>query len=54
MRILALKKSINRGAIACHGRIPGLRKLPFSAVGVIIGLVFTNAVVWVAVGILLV
>lgn len=54
MGIQALKNGINRRAIACHRRVPGLRKLPFPAVGIIVGLVFANAVVWVAVGILLV
>ncbi|KAF6224896.1 hypothetical protein HO133_010090 [Letharia lupina] len=49
----ALKNGINRRAIACHGRIPGLRTLPFPAVGIIVGLVFANAIVWVAIGILL-
>lgn len=50
MGIPELENRINRRAIACHGRIPRLRKLPFPAIGIIFGLVFLNAIVWVAVG----
>lgn len=39
---------------ALHGRVPGIRKLPFRAVAVIVSLVVVNTVVWVAVGIVLV
>ena len=54
MGLLALKSAANNLAIACHGRTPGLRSLPFQAVGVIVGLVCANVIVWVAVGVLLV
>lgn len=54
MGALALKKAVNSWVIACHRRTPGIRKLPCPAVGVIVALVFANAIVWVAVGILLV
>ena len=54
MSILALKNAVNSRVIACHKRTPGIRKLPFPAVGIIIALVSANAIVWLAVGILLV
>ena len=54
MAMLHLKDGINRQAIACHRRISGLRKLPLPAVGIIVGLAIANALVWVAVGIVLV
>ena len=54
MSLLALKNAVNSRAIACHARTPGLRKLPLPAVGIIIALIFANAIVWVAIGVLLV
>lgn len=51
--LLKLKGSIRTRAIACHGRIPGLRKLPFPAVGIIVALILANVLVWVAVAIVL-
>lgn len=53
MGLLKLNSAIHGRAVACHGRIPGLRKLPFPAVGIIIGLGLANALVWVAIGIVL-
>jgi len=40
-------------ATAVHGRTPGLRKLPFSAIAIIVLLLWTNVVVWIGVGIVL-
>ena len=54
MGLLELKNAVNSRVIDCHKRIPGVRKLPVPAVAIIIALVFVNAIVWVAVGILLV
>lgn len=54
MALVHLKDGINRRAVACHGCIPGLRKLPLPAVSIIVGLAIANALVWVAVGIVLV
>ena len=54
MSLQHLKSSINKRAIACYARTPGLRKLPLPAVGIIVGLAFANALVWVAVGVVLV
>lgn len=45
--------AIHTRMIACHQRIPGLRKLPFPAVGIIVALILTNTLVWVAVAIVL-
>ena len=54
MGLLELKRAVSNRLIVYHENTPGLRKLPFPAVGIITGLVFANAIVWVAVGILLV
>ena len=54
MALSHLMNGINRQATACHNRIPGLRKLPLRAVGIIFALVLANVLVWVAVGIVLV
>lgn len=37
-----------------HGKTPGLRKLPFRAVGIILVLCLVNALVWLAAGVVLV
>ena len=37
-----------------HGKTPGVRKLPFRAVGVILLLCIVNAIVWVAAAVVLV
>ena len=54
MGLLTLKRAVSDRLIAYHEHIPGLRKLPYPAVKIISVLVFANAIVWVAVGILLV
>jgi hypothetical protein len=41
-------------AARIHGRTPGLRKLPLPAIAIIVLLVLSNIVVWIAVGIVLV
>jgi len=41
-------------AAEIHGRTPGLRKLPFSAIAIIVFLVLINIAVWIGVGIVLV
>ena len=41
-------------AVALHRRIPGLRKLPWPAVAIILTLAAVNAITWAAVGIVLV
>ena len=51
MGFFKLNDAFQKNAIAIHGRTPGLRKLPFSAVGIIVALIFANALAWVAVGI---
>ena len=37
-----------------HSRVPGLKKLPFSAVAIIVILILVNALIWAAVGVVLV
>jgi hypothetical protein len=54
MALLHLKHCTSRRAAACHERIPGLNKLPLPAVSIIVGLVIANALVWIAVGTVLV
>ena len=54
MGLLALKRAVSNRLIAYHEHTPGLRKFPFAAVVIITVLVFANALIWVAVGILLV
>ena len=53
MGISALKHATQARAIAYHGRVPGLRKLPVPVVGIITALIIANALAWVAVGIVL-
>lgn len=49
-----MRASIKDKAVVFHGRTPGLRELPLPLVIIIVGLVFINAAVWVAIGIVLV
>ncbi|KZF21492.1 NicO-domain-containing protein [Xylona heveae TC161] len=46
-------KTLKDRAVSYHGRVPVLRKLPFPAVAIILTLILVNALVWVAVGIVL-
>lgn len=48
-----LKKWTNK-ASTYHSRLPYLRKLPFSALAIIITLIVINVLIWVAVAIVLV
>lgn len=41
-------------AASYHAGVPGLRKLPFRAVVVIVALIAVNIIVWAAVGVVLV
>lgn len=47
-------RNVSKKAKMYHGRVPYLRRLPFSAIAVIFLVALANAVVWVAVGIVLV
>lgn len=51
---MGLGEIVSSRAIAYHGRIPGLRKLPLPAIAIIAGVAIVNAAAWVAVGIVLV
>ncbi|KAJ6021461.1 hypothetical protein N7540_006965 [Penicillium herquei] len=46
-------KPLLRRAERSHGRMPGLRKIPFRALAIIIFIAFLNIIVWVAAGIVL-
>ncbi|KAI9809434.1 MAG: hypothetical protein M1827_006871 [Pycnora praestabilis] len=50
---MGLRKTFFDRAALCHGRIPIVRKLPLSVVGIILIVVAVNVAVWVAVGIVL-
>lgn len=50
----SLLGNFSKKAEMYHGRIPYLRRLPFSALTIIFLIAFANAAVWVAVGIVLV
>ena len=54
VREVSLKKSLLRKAATHHERVPGLRRMPLPALGIILLLVIVNLVVWVGVGIVLV
>ena len=47
-------KTFIRRVERSHSRVPGLRKVPFRALGIIAFIAFLNVVVWIAAGIVLV
>ncbi|KAE8329283.1 high-affinity nickel-transport protein-domain-containing protein [Aspergillus sergii] len=47
-------KSLIRHAERSHSRIPGVRKIPFSALAIILFIAFINVAVWIAVAVVLV
>ena len=53
MGLPEVKKTIHKNVVAIHTRTPGIRKLPFPAVSIIVALVIANALAWAAVGIVL-
>ncbi|EEH40153.2 hypothetical protein PAAG_02208 [Paracoccidioides lutzii Pb01] len=50
---LSLKSTLLRKARRSHSRVPGLRKIPLPALAIILLIAGVNALVWVAVGIVL-
>lgn len=52
--IRKLRKHLESKARSYHGRTPGVRKLPLSAIAIILAIGFVNALAWVAAGIVLV
>ncbi|KAI4142791.1 MAG: hypothetical protein LQ341_003110 [Variospora aurantia] len=54
MAVSDLKARVETTARSYHARTPGLSKLPFRAIAIIIGVASVNALLWVAVGILIV
>lgn len=48
------KWGIVRKAEKTHSRVPGLRKIPLPAIGIILLVALVNVLVWIAVGIVLV
>ena len=53
-RISVLSRRLKLRAEKYHGDTPGLKKLPFGAVAIILALALVNALVWAAVGVVLV
>ncbi|PGH08971.1 high-affinity nickel-transporter [Blastomyces parvus] len=51
--VKSLKRSLLRKARRSHNRVPGLRKIPLPALGIILLVAVVNAVVWMAAGIVL-
>lgn len=51
---LGLKGSWLRKAQLSHGRLPGIRKVPLPAIGIILLIASLNILVWIVVGIVLV
>lgn len=47
-------KSLIRHAERSHSRIPGVRKIPFPALAIILFIAFINIAVWIAVAVVLV
>lgn len=54
MGISTLKQQIETRAKAVHSKAPGLSKLPFRALAIIIGVALVNVVLWIAVGVVVV
>ncbi|KAL8788655.1 MAG: hypothetical protein Q9213_001583 [Squamulea squamosa] len=53
MGISKFKDHVHTKAKGYHSKTPGLSKIPFPAIAIIIGIALVNALVWVAVGIVL-
>lgn len=51
---LTAKDDFASKAAVYHGRIPGIRRLPFSVVAIILLILSINIIVWAAVGVVLV
>jgi len=49
-----LKETLSKRATDYHGKIPWIKKLPIAAVGIILAVALANAVIWAAVGVVLV
>jgi hypothetical protein len=50
----SIKKAFLRRAETTHGKLPGIRKIPLPAIGIIVLIALINLVVWAVVGIVLV
>lgn len=50
----SMSLKVKERLIVYHAQVPGVRKLPLSAIGIISLLVVVNAIVWATVGIVLV
>jgi hypothetical protein len=51
---LSLKESLLRKAESSHSKMPGIRRVPLPAIGIIFFIALINVVVWVGVAIVLV
>ncbi|KAL8943485.1 MAG: hypothetical protein Q9216_001020 [Gyalolechia sp. 2 TL-2023] len=53
MGISAIKSQIETRAKAYHSKTPGLSKLPFPALAIIVGIALINVLVWIATGVVI-
>lgn len=53
IQTINLRPSISQKLATCHGKLPGLKKLPFPVIAIISLLILVNAISWAAVGIVL-
>lgn len=54
MTVFDLKNKIETKARLYHAKTPGLRKLPFPSIAIIATVALVNALVWIAVGVVIV
>jgi hypothetical protein len=54
MLVFAFVDSLKRKTIAYHAQVPLLKKLPAPVIGIILALALFNAIIWAAVGVVLV
>ncbi len=53
-REFSLKASVLKKAETSHGKLPGIRRIPLPAIGIILLIAVVNLAVWIGVGIVLV
>lgn len=49
-----MKEALSKRAIEYHAKIPLIKKLPIAAVSIILAVAVANAVIWAAIGVVLV
>ncbi|PGH13079.1 hypothetical protein AJ80_06451 [Polytolypa hystricis UAMH7299] len=50
--VTSLKRSLLQKAERSHKKLPGLRKIPLPAIGIILLVAVVNGIVWIAAGII--